>query len=134
MTKTVSKRSATSRSKKSKPRQRNVAARRTVRKVPADKPKSQSPIDTSKSVGKPRADSKQAGVIAILRAPAGATIAAMAGATGWQPHSVRGFLAGVVRKKLGLNLISEAGDAGRVYRIKNDGAPSVGSSNAGRAA
>ncbi len=100
----------------------------------AGKPKSQSPIDASKSVGKLRADSKQAGVIAMLRAPAGATIAAMAGATGWQPHSVRGFLAAVVRKKLGLNLISEAGDAGRVYRIKNDGAPSVGSSSAGRAA
>jgi hypothetical protein len=91
-------------------------------------------MDASKSVGKPRADSKQASVIAMLRAPAGATIAAMAGATGWQPHSVRGFLAGVVRKKLGLSLISEAGDAGRVYWIKNDDASSVGSSNAGRAA
>ena len=134
MTKTVSKRSATSRSKKSKPRQRNVAARQTVRKAPAGKPKSQSPMDAPKLVGKLRADSKQAGVIAMLRAPAGATIAAMAGATGWQPHSVRGFLAGVVRKKLGLNLISEAGDAGRVYRIKNDGALSAGSSSAGRAA
>ncbi len=134
MTKTVSKRSATSRSKKRKPRQRNVAVRRTVRKVPAGKPKSQSPMDALKLVGKLRADSKQDGVIAMLRAPAGATIAAMAGATGWQPHSVRGFLAGVVRKKLGLNLISEAGDAGRVYRIKNNGALSVGSSNAGRAA
>src|SRR6478672_11497541 len=112
----VSKLSATSRSQKSKPRPRNVAARRTVRKASASKPKSQSPTDTSKSVGKPRADSKQAGVIAMLRAPPGATIAAMAGATGWQPHSVRGFLAAVVRKKLGLNLISESGDAGRVYR------------------
>jgi hypothetical protein len=40
-------------------------------------------------------------------------------ATEWQQHSVRGFLAGVVRKKLGLNLISEVTDRGRVYRIKD---------------
>jgi len=134
MTKTVSRRSATSRSKKSKPRQRNVAARQTVRKASESKQKTQSPMDAPKLVGKLRADSKQAGVIAMLRAPAGATIAAMAGATGWQAHSVRGFLAGVVRKKLGLNLISEAGDAGRVYRIKNDRAPSVGTPGTGRTA
>jgi len=126
MTKTVSKRSVTSQSKKSKPRQRHVAARQTARKASERKLKSQSPTDASKLVGKLRADSKQASVIAMLRAPAGATIAAMAGAAGWQPHSVRGFLAGVVRKKLSLNLISEAGDAGRVYRIKNDGTPATG--------
>jgi hypothetical protein len=47
-------------------------------------------------------------------------------ATGWQPHSVRGFLAGVVRKKLGLNLVSEAGDSGRVYRISDRPAPLTG--------
>ena len=53
----------------------------------------------------------------MLRAPSGATVEAMARAVKWQSHSVRGFLAGVVRKKLGLNLISAAGDSGRVYRI-----------------
>ena len=53
----------------------------------------------------------------MLRTPGGATIEAMVHATGWQQHSVRGFLAGVVRKRLGLNLISDAGDSGRVYRI-----------------
>jgi hypothetical protein len=51
--------------------------------------------------------------------PAGATVAAMMTATKWQRHSVRGFLAGVVRKKLSLNLISETTDAGRIYRIRD---------------
>jgi hypothetical protein len=55
----------------------------------------------------------------MLRTPAGATIAAMMSATDWQQHSVRGFLAGVVRRKLGLNLVSEPTDQGRIYRIRD---------------
>ena len=53
------------------------------------------------------AGSKQSRVIAMLHSPTGATIAAMMNATGWQPHSMRGFLAGVVRKRLKLNLTSK---------------------------
>ena len=53
----------------------------------------------------------------MLRSPAGATIAAMMKATGWQQHSVRGFLAGVVRKRLKLKLGSSKVDGNRVYRI-----------------
>jgi len=53
----------------------------------------------------------------MLWAPGGATIEAMARAAKWQPHSVRGFLAGVVRKKLGLTLVSADGANGRIYRI-----------------
>jgi hypothetical protein len=62
-------------------------------------------------------ESKKAQIIAMLRAPGGVTIEAMAHAAKWQPHSVRGFLAGVVRKKLGLTLVSADGENGRVYRI-----------------
>jgi Protein of unknown function (DUF3489) len=61
--------------------------------------------------------SKQSRVIAILQSPAGATIAAMMKATGWQQHSVRGFLAGVVRKRLKLKLGSKKVDGTRVYQI-----------------
>jgi hypothetical protein len=66
---------------------------------------------------KSEAGSKQERVIAMLQSPVGATIAAMMKATGWQQHSVRGFLAGVVRKRLKLKLGSSKVDGNRVYRI-----------------
>lgn len=69
----------------------------------------------------------------MLRSPTGATIVAIMSATDWQQHSVRGFLAGVVRKKLDLNLVSEQTDKGRVYRIK-DGKGSTAADRAMQAA
>ena len=65
--------------------------------------------------------SKQSRVIAMLRTPAGATITGMMKATSWQQHSVRGFLAGVVRKRLKLKLTSEKVDGNRIYRIAGVG-------------
>ena len=64
----------------------------------------------------------------MLGTPAGASIAAIMKVTDWQQHSVRVFLAGVVRKKLDLNLISEPTDKGRVYRIKDGNAASSSAS------
>ncbi len=83
------------------------------------------PLATSPSVPAPnhttsrRANpgSKQSRVIAMLQSPEGATIAAMMKATDWQQHSVRGFLAGVVRKRLKLKLGSKKVEGNRVYRI-----------------
>jgi hypothetical protein len=66
----------------------------------------------------PRQDTKQARLIAMLRAPEGATIAEIVTATGWQPHTVRGAMAGALKKKLGLEITSEKIEGrGRVYAI-----------------
>ena len=70
----------------------------------------------------------------MLRAPSGATIDAIAHATGWQQHSVRGFLAGIVRKKLGFNLVSAASENGRIYRITDRTASRVATAKTSQAA
>jgi hypothetical protein len=94
-----------------------AATRSNVRKPGKPASRKRSAPAASKPTSRP--DTKQARAIAMLRKTAGATIAALMAATDWQQHSVRGFLAGTVRKKLGLNLVSEPTDKGRVYRIKD---------------
>jgi hypothetical protein len=103
-----------------------VATRSVARKI------SKTPARSTKSAV--RSDTKHARIIAMLRTPAGTTIAAIMTATEWQQHSVRGFLAGVVRKKLGLNLVSELTDKGRIYRIKDGKASTTALDRANRAA
>ena len=66
----------------------------------------------------PREGTKQAQLIAMLRTPDGATIAEIVAATGWQSHTVRGAIAGALKKKLGLEVTSEKVEGrGRVYRL-----------------
>lgn len=112
MTMTTSKQSGKFRDARAKSKNRKKirsAARKPAlqqMKLPGAGPSA--PIATK---NKQRSNTKQARVIAMLRAPAGATIDAMVQATGWQQHSVRGFLAGIVRKKLGLNATVKTGCA-----------------------
>ena len=66
----------------------------------------------------PREGTKQSTLIAMLRAPEGATIEEITEATGWQSHTVRGAMAGALKKKLGLEVTSEkVENRGRVYRL-----------------
>ncbi len=68
--------------------------------------------------GKTREGTKQAALIAMLQRPEGATIGDVVEATGCQPHTVRGALAGALKKRLGLTIASEkVENRGRVYRL-----------------
>ena len=74
------------------------------------------PKAATKATSTPRAESKQSQLIAMLKLPDGATIVEIAKALDWQPHTVRGAIAGALKKKLGLNVESEkVDDRGRVY-------------------
>jgi hypothetical protein len=72
---------------------------------------------TKASSDRIKRDSKQDKIVALLRRPEGADLDVLVKETGWQKHSVRGFLAGTVRKKLKLPLLSEKIDGVRTYRI-----------------
>jgi hypothetical protein len=100
------------------------ACNKPARRASAVRRKKTSHEAPQKSAKPSRADSKQAQVLAMLHRKQGATIATIMQATGWQPHSVRGFLTAVVRTKLGLTLVSEKTGDVRVYRIvANDVSP-----------
>lgn len=60
---------------------------------------------------------KKSRLIALLQTSGGCTIAQMTELTGWQPHTVRGVISAVLRKKLGLNVVCEGSASGNTYKI-----------------
>jgi uncharacterized protein DUF3489 len=110
---------------RTKSKRETATSLRRQNKAKSKSSKQSPPVRASRALPKTRAVTKHSQVVAMLRDRAGTTIAAIMSATGWQQHSVRGFLAGVVRKKLGLNLVSEPGESGRIYRIVDTQADGV---------
>jgi hypothetical protein len=85
----------------------------------ASAPKGRQPPKSQKPAARPtRANTKQAKLIAMLQRAKGATIDELAEALEWQPHTVRGAIAGALKKKLGLEVASEKDEKrGRIYRL-----------------
>jgi Protein of unknown function (DUF3489) len=86
------------------------------------KPNKRPKAPKSKAAGSvaTREGTKQSQLIDLLRRPKGATIDEIAEALSWQPHTVRGAIAGTLKKKLGLDVTSEKDDKrGRIYRTAN---------------
>ena len=91
-------------------------AARTSKK--AARTKGAAKLKAATKTATPRAESKQARLIAMLKQPDGATIVEITKALDWLPHTIRGAIAGALKKKLGLKVESEkVADRGRVYRI-----------------
>lgn len=80
------------------------------------------PAPPAPSSGPSQRATKQNACLRLLARPDGATIQDLQSATGWQSHSVRGFLAGAVKKKLGLTLVSSKAEGDlRRYRVVHAG-------------
>ena len=100
-----------------------LPTKKTTEKKAAPKPKAAAEASKEATPTQPldRKTSKTDTVLALLRQPGGTTLEQLKDATGWQAHSVRGFLSGTVGKKMGLRLESAKGEDGaRVYALENE--------------
>ena len=103
-------------------RRLNAKERSKRAKPPKRRPPEKAAVRSRSHVKPAATKTKQQACLDLLGRREGATIEELQVATGWQQHSVRGFLAGTVRKKLGLTLLSEKPHAQpRRYRISNTG-------------
>jgi len=93
------------------------AGRAAIGLKPAQTPELAPATEGGAPKSAPRAGTKAARVIEMLGRPEGVTVAQISEATSWLPHSVRGFMAGALKKKHGLTLASEPADGGRIYRL-----------------
>ena len=90
--------------------------------TPSDAPATDTPTgaETAHKAPTPREGTKQAKLIAMLRAERGATLDEIVATLEWQPHTARGAMSGALKKKLGLTITSEKVDGrGRVYAIRD---------------
>lgn len=107
------------------PRQRRAARRETAAAPSADEtPAADQTAPASASETTPPAPKGPAGklgiIVDLMRRPQGATVTQIGEATGWLPHSVRGAMAGSLKRKHKLTIVGEPGEGGRVYRITSE--------------
>ena len=107
---------------RAKPSKKARVARKRAHVAPKQAPKAKASKKAPKDGGKAgsaRDGSKAARVLELLKRPEGASLKELMKSTGWQPHSVRGFLSGTIRKKMGMTVTStKTEDGERTYSIK----------------
>ena len=105
--------------KKSPAKARKSPAVETLPATPEAIPAPQAETPSITLATRPAPGGKIRAILELLRREDGATIEAMTQATGWQAHSVRGAIAGTLKKKLGLTVASDKVEGVRVYRVLN---------------